>query len=372
MSGFNKYVLGQLLVGMILVTAGLTCVIWLTQSLKFVEMIVNRGLTAGSFVYLTMLLLHNFLSIVLPIALFTVVVFVYSKMISDRELVVMRAAGLSQVSLAKPAIIMAMMIVAVGYLLNLYLLPQSYRMFRDLQWDIRYSYTNILLQEGAFNEVSNGITVYVRERSGDGQLHGIMVHDNRKEKKPYTLLAERGAMVEGENNSRVVMFNGNRQEVDPDTNQLSILYFDRYIFEIEASKAVDDGRFREARERSVYELFNLQDDPELDAKDIGKFTVEGHKRILTPLASLGYTLIGLLFLISGSFTRRAQSRRVFGAAITVVCLQAAMLTLENATARNLSMLPLLYTLVLLPVAVGFIAMLRSPRNRVSQRLQAAS
>ena len=104
MSGLNKYILKQLLVGMILVTAGLTCVIWLTQSLKFVEMIVNRGLTTGVFMYFTMLLLPNFLSIVLPIALFTVIVFTYSKLITDRELVVMRAAGLSQHALAKQAV----------------------------------------------------------------------------------------------------------------------------------------------------------------------------------------------------------------------------------------------------------------------------
>jgi len=354
---------------MILVTAGLTCVIWLTQSLKFVEMIVNRGLTASTFVYLTMLLLPNFLIIVLPIALFTVVVFIYSRMISDRELVVMRAAGQSQQSLARPAIILAFGIVIIGYLINLYLLPQSYRMFRDLQWDIRYSYTHILLQEGTFNEVSRGITVYVRERTSDGQLHGIMVHDNRKAEKPYTLLAERGAMVDGEKNSRVVMYNGNRQEVDPNTNQLSILYFDRYIFEIEAPKAMSNRRFREARERSLYELFNLEEDPDINPKDVGKFTVEGHKRILIPLLSLGYTLIGLAFLISGGFTRRTQSRRIFIAAATVIGLHAAMLTLENAAAKNLSMLPLLYVLVLLPIIGGYLGMMHTPRNRAAQRLQ---
>ena len=96
----TRYVFRQLFVGMVLVTAGLTCVIWLSQSLRFVEMIVNRGVGPGTFVYLTILMLPNFLTIVLPIALFTVVVFVYTKMIMDRELVVMRAAGLDQFSLA--------------------------------------------------------------------------------------------------------------------------------------------------------------------------------------------------------------------------------------------------------------------------------
>ena len=247
MSGFSRYVLRQLLVGMILVTAGLTCVIWLTQSLKFIEMIVNRGLTTGVFMYLTMLLLPNFLSIVLPIALFTVIVFTYSKLITDRELVVMRAAGVSQNALARPGLVLALIVVAFGYLINIYLLPQSYRMFKELQWDIRHSYSHILLQEGTFNEISKNTNIYVRERTSDGQLLGVLVHDGRDPQKPYTLLAERGAMLEGKEGSRVVMYNGNRQEVDPQTHQFSILYFDRFIFELETDSGTIDDRFRESK-----------------------------------------------------------------------------------------------------------------------------
>ncbi|MBT7484832.1 MAG: LptF/LptG family permease, partial [Rhodospirillales bacterium] len=186
MKRLNIYVLRQLLVGMIFVTAGLTCVIWLSQSLRFVEMIVNRGLSAGTFLYLTALLLPNFITIIIPIALFTVVVFIYSKMINDRELTVMRASGLSQFSLAKPAIIMALMVMMMGYALNLYVVPQTYKAFREMQWDIRFSYSHVLLQEGAFNNISNNITVYVRERTPDGQLHGILVQDARKPESPFT------------------------------------------------------------------------------------------------------------------------------------------------------------------------------------------
>ena len=232
MSGFTRYILRQLFVGMILVSAGLTCIIWLSQSLRFVEMIVNRGLTAGTFLYLTMLLLPNFLSIILPIALFTIIVFIYAKMIADRELVVMRAAGLSQFAIAKPALLMALMVMCLSYSLNLYLLPESYRMFRELQWDIRYNYSHVLLKEGAFNQISQGITVYVRERSSDGQLHGILVHDQRTPEKPFTLMAERGAMVDTKEGARVVMYTGNRQEIDTTNNKLSILYFDRYVFDL--------------------------------------------------------------------------------------------------------------------------------------------
>lgn len=362
MNGFNKYVLKQLLVGMIFITVGLTCVIWLTQSLRYVEMIVNRGLTAGTFIYFIILLLPKFLSIILPIATFTVVVFVYSKLITDRELVIMRGAGLSQAALAKPALVLAMLVVMFGYLLNLYLLPQSYRTFRELQWDIRYSFSHILLQEGTFNTVSKGITVYVRERTKDGQLLGILVHDQRNEKKPFTLLAERGALVESKDGSRVVMFNGNRQSVDPKTHQMSILYFDRNIYELDSPKAGREIRYRKARERTLKELFNLKI-ADVNPNDYGKFIVERHKRLISPLSALGFTFVGLACLITGSFRRRNQSRRGILAVAIIVCLQAAVLGLENACAKNLDLIPLMYVNAILPIFGGYLFMLRTPRRR---------
>ncbi|MGY8993440.1 MAG: LptF/LptG family permease, partial [Rhodospirillales bacterium] len=154
MDGITRYILRQLIIGMALVTAVLSCVVWLSQSLRFIDMIVNQSLNVGQFLYLTLLLLPNFLSIILPIALFTVVVFTYSKLIADRELIVMRSAGMSQLSLAKPVLILALPIVAFSYSLNAYFLPESYRLFRELQWDVRFSYSNVLLKEGTFNTLS--------------------------------------------------------------------------------------------------------------------------------------------------------------------------------------------------------------------------
>ncbi len=362
MNGLTRYVLRQLTVGMIFVTIGLTSVIWLTQSLRFIELIVNRGLTAGAFGYMTILLLPNFLSLILPIALFTVVAFTYSKMISDRELLVMRGAGLSQLALAKPALILAMIVVFIGYALNFYLLPESYRKFRELQWDIRYNYSHTLLQEGTFNTVTKDVTVYIRKRTSDGQLHGILVSDQRNKEEPVTLIAERGALVEGKGANRVVMFKGNRQSLDPKTKQMSILYFDRYVFDMGRTKPVKAVRYREAREKSISELLNL-DKKNMNPNDVGKFTVEAHKRIASPITALGFTLVALAFLISGGFSRRDQNRRNVAAVIVVVVLQGAALGLENSAAKELSLIPLMYANAILPVVLGFFFMLWTPKRK---------
>jgi len=363
MNGFSRYVFRQLFVGMMFVTIGFTCIIWLLQSLRLVELIINRGVTAGTFVYLTILMLPNFLTVVLPIALFCVVVFVYAKLIMDRELVVMRASGLSQIALAKPALLLAFLTMAVGYFLNLYLLPESYRMFRQMQWDIRFNYSHVLLKEGAFNNLPNGRTVYVRERTADGQLHGILFHDTSEPEKPFTIMASRGALVETQSGTRVVMFDGNRQAVDPQTNKLSVLYFDRHVLDIGTEKGGHQPRYREARERPVHKLFNIQQDDKINPADHGKFIVEGHKRLVSPVQSLTLTLIALACLISSSFSRRSQTKRILLSIGLMVIVLVSALGLENMTAKNLRLTSSMYLLALIPPILAFWFMVRTPRYR---------
>jgi len=363
MNGFSRYVFGQLFVGMVFVTIGFTCIIWLSQSLRLVELIVNRGVSAGTFIYLTVLMLPNFMPVILPIALFCVVVFVYAKLIMDRELVVMRASGLSQMALAKPAVILALLIVAISYFLNLYLIPESYRMFRQMQWDIRYNYSHVLLKEGAFNNLPNGRTVYIRERASDGQLHGVLYHDNSNPQKPFTIMAARGALVETDDGVRVVMFDGNRQVVDQQTNKLSVLYFDRHVLEIGKTRGGDQSRHIEARERHLSELFDVANDKEVSARDRGKFIVEGHKRLVSPLQSLALTLIALASLISGSFSRRTQTKRILTGIGLMVFVLITALGLENITAKNLHLAPAIYLHAAITLILALWFVVRIPGYR---------
>jgi lipopolysaccharide export system permease protein len=358
---YNRYVLKQLFVGLVLVGAGLTCIIWLSQSLRFVEMIVNRGLGASTFVYMTMLLLPNFLTVILPIALFAVVVFVYSKMVTDRELVVMRAAGVGQFGLAKPALVMILMTMGLGYVLNFYILPESYKSFRLIQWEARNSLAALVLKEGAFNQVTRGMTVYIRERTSDGQLLGILVHDKRNPESPETIMSERGALVESETGARVVMFNGNRQTLD-DNDKLSILYFDRNVFEIPNTRESLSNRYREPRERSMMELIYLEDAQGISEQDYGKYKVELHKRIVSPLLGFGFAMAGLACLLYGPITRRSQTLRIVTAVVIMISLQGAALGLENIIAKNLALVPTLYALALLPILIGTFMLTCHPKT----------
>src|SRR6185369_8610386 len=119
----STYVLGQLIGPTMLFTFLLTAVIWLTQSLRLLDLVINRGQSAPTFVYLTILILPSLLVIILPIAFFAGTLYALNKLSADSELVVMWASGYSRSQLAIPVFIAAGIVIALTYLCGLYLMP---------------------------------------------------------------------------------------------------------------------------------------------------------------------------------------------------------------------------------------------------------
>ena len=351
------YIAKQILTAVLVVVVSLTCVIWLSQSLRFVDMIVNRGLPLATFIYLTMLLLPTWLSIVLPIAGFAGVIFIYNRMAGDREIVVLEASGLSPMRLAHPAIFVSVLITLFCYLMTLYLIPLSYRAFKELQFQIRHNYTDVLLREGVFNTITDDITVYVRARQKTGELSGIIVHDNRDLKQKVTLIAERGALVVTEAGPRVFMQNGNRQSRDNSTGRTSLLYFDRYTVDLGGSQSVTQRAWRDQNELFLPELLNPTEQ-ETAPRNFDEYIAEGHYRLSAPLLGLALPLLGLAVLLSGEFSRRGQTWRILVAVSLAVILEGLGLGTKFLAAKQPWMIPAMYGFIIVPAAIAAILLSR--------------
>lgn len=337
--------LARLIVGpLIMITLAIGAIVWLSQSLRFVDLVLNRGLPVYYLLWMALLIMPMILAVLLPVALFIAVVFAYTKLTMDSELVVLRAAGMSDGKLGKPALAIAVLIMVICYAVNLYFMPVAYRDFKDLQFQIRSDYSSVLLQEGVFNQLAPGITVYVAERKPDGELVGILAHDTRVPDKPVTMIAERGALVRSaDGRSRVLMINGNRQMVERNRDQLSLLYFDRYTLDLGTAQQNSGSRWHDAQERFLGELFSPgTTDPDL--RNAARFRADGHQRLASPFLAIAFALIGLAGLLSGEFDRRGQSRRVVVSVGIVVAIQVADLGIVNLAAIVPAAVPLIYLL----------------------------
>lgn len=365
MLAISRYINRQLLVGMIMTGLGLACVLWLTQSLRFVELIVNKGLSILGFLQLTVMLLPNFLAYILPVSLFAVTVFVYNKMTTDREIVVLRSIGLSNWALARPAVTLALAATLFGYLVTLWVSPASNRAFREHYFHVRNDLSSLLIQEGSFNRLGSGLTLFVRFRTGEGELREIMLHDTRDKAKAVTTMAERGVLMNGPYGPRVLLENGNRQEAETGTGRLSMLYFDSYAVDFGLSPASAEKRNIDARERPIGDLLTLTGADGFEPVQIRQFRSEAHQRLTAPLLHLAFAMIALAALLSGTFNRRGQLGRILAATGLMVAVQAGALGAASLVAKNGALVPLLYVNAIVPIVASAYVLLGPPARRLS-------
>ena len=352
---FDQYIFKNLLVATLLIAVTLAVVIFLTQSLRFLELVIESGASSGAFWMLTALALPRFFEIILPISLMAAILFLYNRMNNDSELVVVRAVGYTPAALARPAIILSLGITIVLLGTTLWLTPKSISTMQQMRQTIKAQFSTLLFREGVFTEVSDGLNVYVRERGAEGSLYGLMIHDARKQSGalPSTILAKRGTLLASDDGYQVVVYEGTRQEYDSAKQTLKRLDFNRYSIDLPESDPVRQ-RWAEPDERTIGELLNPDLGLDRDLENIREFKVEVHRRIVSPLLAVVFALISCSALLLGPVDRRGQMRRIGLAVASVVVLQGLFIATYNLARQHDIGLVLMYVTAMLPmIAAGF-------------------
>jgi lipopolysaccharide export system permease protein len=352
MRKLSSYILRQILGPFLLFTLLLTLVVWMTQSLRLLDLVINRGQSAGIFAYLTLLMLPSLLVVIVPIAFFGAALFALNKLNHDSELVVMWSAGLSRVQMAAPVIAAAAMAMALTYLCSLYLMPLGQRLTRDKVFEIRADIGAAILREGSFTTPSEGLTVFIRELSPTGEIKGILVHDNRDLTKPITYIAETGVLAQTPVGARLIMLRGNIERSEDSGSKLSVLKFDRYVFDLDEYAGQPRANERETSERYLSELL----EPQMtgDNQDVrrGVYLAEAHNRLSAPLYCLAFALIALAATAKGHMARASYALRLTGAALAAALLRLLGYAAQGTAARNPTFLAVLYVIPLVGILLG--------------------
>lgn len=360
---FDRYMISQMLMTLAIVSVTLTLLILLTQSLKFLEVIISSGASAGSFLTLMGLALPKFAEAVFPISMMIATLFVYHKMTSDSELVILRASGSSPLSLARPALILSFTLGVVLLFFSTWLTPKSIAHLQTQRQEIQTEYASLLFREGVFNTVGNGLTAYIRKRSWNGELEGIMIHDTRPRKQgknPYTLIAKSGVAMKSEAGQKIVVYDGVRQELNPDTRVVSRLDFSQYVIDIPIAAGALNTRWKEPEERTIFELLDQEQYSQADRRYVDDFKVEVHRRFSMPLLMMAFTITGLCALLLGPINRRGMSMRIVMAVAVVLVLQSLYFVMLNL-AKDAPMAVLgLYAVGFVPMLLGLFVL--SPRG----------
>lgn len=350
----DSYIFRHTLLATVFVTLVLAALVFLMQSLKFIDLVINAGVS-GLFIWLqTLLYLPGFLEIILPIGMVSGVLFIYNRLTMDSELIVLRALGFSPIRLARPALFLAGILAVLLFITMGWIAPFSKTEAVTLRQDIRAQMSSLIFREGIFNEAGPHLMVYIKDRDEKGRLHGLVIHDSRDEtKSPSTVIARSGVLVSTKSGQQVLVYDGSRQEVDSKTGVMRHLDFDQYTIDIPEPEKEQKERWLEPDERTTSALMTAVGDQTTETKSARRqLRVELQKRFLLPFLVPGFALIGLSLLLIGSHDRRGQNRKVLAAVASVVLLEILFLGSYNLAKQSSLGFPLMLLTVLLPYLVA--------------------
>ena len=359
-----------MLLSILIGTTMLTLVVWLTQSLRFVEFIVEGGAPVGLFLQMLALLIPTVLGLVLPLAGLAGIGFTYFRLIQDRELVAFAAAGHGPVALATPALITGVLTALITLWVLAVLAPTAQGRLDFLRDLVRNQYTTSLLRTGQFNIIGDHLTVFVRAREDTGILRGVLIHDSAgglmrdvtgglpsstgAAGTPVTVMAETGRLIDDAAGPRLVVTDGNVQSFDPRTGRGQFLFFESYVLDLASVLPGLQQRRLKARAMPLAALLTAGANPDLTDQQRDAFGYEAHRRLSQAVLPLSLAGVAAAVLVPSLNTRRGLSGRLammFGLALVVI---GGWLGLAGAAEDEAGLVPLLHAWAWLPclIAVG--------------------
>ncbi len=361
MSIIFQYIFRQMALPFLFFTGLLTMMIWLTQSLRTLDLILNGGQSLGTFFYLVILLLPSMLTVILPISLFCGVLYGLHRLYTDSETVVLWSAGMGRATMLAPILAVAVLVTLANFAMSLWLMPLGYRNMKERIYEIRSDLAASFVREGQFTSKIAGLTVYIASAPTRGDLKGIMVHDSRRPGRPRTYLAERGIFLKTPEGPRLVMHRGEVQEVANNEGQLQILKFDRTILDLgQFESGATTQISRDLSERYLGELFNPPDRDAMSDLQRRRLLAEGHSRLATPLYSISFAMIAFIAILCGTFTRRGYFARIVFAMVAIITVRVLGFASQSFASLNPALNATQYAVPLLAALIAALIIARVP------------
>lgn len=320
-SSLDRYILRQCLTPLAMILIVVTTIVWMTQTLQRVDILVEYGQGFAVFGFLSILIIPSLLAVIIPFAVFGATVYALYRMHTDSEIAVMFAAGVGRVRIAAPLLLVTFVGALATFYVNVDLMPRSYRILKERIAEIRADFASSLLRSGEFTSVVDGFTIYVEEARPGGQFVGLLINDHRNGESPETYMAERAVLQETETGPVMFLRNGNLQRVAQYTGDVSFIRFEEWAINVNNFNQGPREFDLELTERYLGELFNPDLSKPYDRANANKLIAEGHARIASPIYAFAYVLAGLYALIGGAYSRRGYFLRVAAAGAGIFALR---------------------------------------------------
>lgn len=352
----ERYIFRRALMLFCAALAWTLAIVWTTQILTRINLVTDSGQSALSFFEIAALILPSVLPVVMPFAAIIAIAQTLTVMNNDSELVVISAAGGSKMTIIRPVMLLAVIASIVSFAIDNGVDPYARQRGRELVAAARADLLSLVIQEGTFRKIEDGLFIQIGERLADGRLGGIFVADSRTEGTDLVYYAKYGTMVEKGDENVLVMQDGEIHRKLPG-NDISVIRFLSYAFDLSVFTASNGTPKLYPKDRTLPYLFSPDPhDPEFKKKPQA-FRAELHRRFTEWVYPIVFALISLAVIGNARSHREGRINPLVTAVTIALVARWAGYFAANQVQSSANLWPTVYLIPLgfSAVSIWFIA-----------------
>lgn len=270
----------------------------------------------------------SFIYLILPFATLFGMLQGFGRMAGDNELTAMRTSGISLTRIARPALILGIVLSLVAFLTNEYLAPESQHKSQAVMRQIQYNSSQPIIAPDQFIRTEDGrFSIYVGSVDGQsGLMHNVQIYRIGNGYFPETLTALTAQQLNG----KLILYNGVQSLYKTDGLVKHQQHFDSLTFPLADAAVLFEGA-RGPFEMNSRDLSKQIKTLRTTGDDVRTLEIILQQKYAMPLACMISILIALPLAV-----RFGKHGRAIGAmmAILVMVLYYLLMSATYALGKN--------------------------------------
>lgn len=336
----RSYILKEMLVPFMLAFGVLSFVFMLGNLVKLADLVINKGVRAGTVGMIFLLYIPVLMGYILPAACLIGVILAFSRLSADNEILAIAAGGIATRRLLTPLLTIGVILSLALFLLNDRVIPYTYYQQKKMLKNLSADNPAALLEPGIFIHAFEGMILFIH-RIEDNKLYNVTIYQPRADAPTRTIIAKRGEFTAAPDKDQVMikLMDGTADEPDPQNPENYMkLNFKNYFLTLDPSRQAQTEKkpkamtLRELTDK-IREFRYMQiDTTRLDTEYLRKIT---------------WSLTPLIFIVIGFPIAVITHRRHKGANVLLAVICAAgyylifvgceALSIENILAPQIAM-----------------------------------
>jgi lipopolysaccharide export system permease protein len=202
----DRYLISEMAAPFAFAIAAFTLFLLINTFFLAADYIINKSVPFGLVIRYIVLQIPSFVYLILPFATLFGVLQGFGRLAGDNEMTALRTSGIALSRIARPALVMGVVLTIAAFLINEFIAPQSQHKSQTIFREIAYHSSQPIIQPDQFVRTEDGQhSIFVGSMDPtSGLMHNVQIYSLGSGYFPETLTAATARQISG----KLVLYDG--------------------------------------------------------------------------------------------------------------------------------------------------------------------